>query len=81
LWRWLFIDIKIRKVGNSLGILLPASAIREMELTEGEELDLHLHPNNKQLIITKKEASLYESEEFQKAVKDAVEKALQEREK
>ncbi len=52
-----------------------------MGLNEGEELDLCLHPNNKQFIITKKEAPLYESEEFQKAVKDAVEKVLREREK
>jgi len=55
--------------------------IKDMGLSEGEELDLHLHTNNKQLILTKKEASFYDSEEFQKAVKDAVEKALQEREK
>ncbi|WP_310877199.1 AbrB/MazE/SpoVT family DNA-binding domain-containing protein [Priestia megaterium] len=71
----------MRKVGNSLGIILPATVLKDMGLNEGEELDLCLHPNNKQFIITKKEAPLYESEEFQKAVKDAVEKALQEREK
>jgi putative addiction module antidote len=34
------LQLKVRKVGNSLGVTLPAQAIRELKVAEGDELYL-----------------------------------------
>lgn len=72
-------EIKLRKVGNSTGLIIPSTVVKSMDLKEDETLNMEYNSTTKQLIITKKEASLYESEEFQNAVRDAVETILQER--
>lgn len=72
-------ETKLRKIGNSLGLIIPSSIVKSMDLEDEEILNARFDPTSKQLIITKKEASLYDTEEFQNAVRDAVEKALQNR--
>jgi len=71
-------ESKLRKIGNSLGIIIPKSIANEVNWNAGDDLTIEFNSSTRQLIITKKEASLYESEEFQNAVRDAVEKILQE---
>lgn len=34
------VQLKVRRVGNSLGVTLPASAIRDLNVSEGDELYL-----------------------------------------
>lgn len=47
--------VKIRKIGNSMGILLPKDALSLLNLKEGDEIDLE--PKNKliELILKKRE--------------------------
>jgi putative addiction module antidote len=40
------VGLKIRKVGNSLGIVLPKEVIRRLRTGEGEEIFLIEGPNN-----------------------------------
>lgn len=40
---------QIRKIGNSLGNIIPSSCIRELKLREGSELNVRLNGN--QIII------------------------------
>ena len=38
------VHLKIRKVGNSLGVTLPAEAVRELKVSEGDALYLTQAP-------------------------------------
>ena len=71
---------RIFKNGNSLGLYIPSNYAKALEIEKGDTVYLELDQVNKELTIKlKKEASLYESEEFQNAVRDAVETILQKR--
>lgn len=76
------IESKIFKNGNSLGLYIPANYAKAIGIEKGDSVQLDFNPIDREIVVKlKKEASIYDSEEFQNAVKDAVEKALQEREK
>jgi len=40
-------EIKVRKVGNSLGLLLPKEAVQELNVAEGESLHLCKAPDGR----------------------------------
>lgn len=76
------VETRIFKNGNSLGLYIPSSYAKALDIEKGDTVNLDFNTNTREITIKlKKEASIYDSEEFQNAVKDAVEKALQEREK
>lgn len=39
--------VKVRRVGSSLGVLLPRERIHEVHLQEGDELELAILPHTK----------------------------------
>ena len=43
------VRLTVRKVGNSLGIILPAEAARDLELSEGDKLFLTRGPEGMRL--------------------------------
>ncbi|MEM9939724.1 MAG: AbrB/MazE/SpoVT family DNA-binding domain-containing protein [Pseudomonadota bacterium] len=43
--------IKVRKVGNSLGVVIPADALKRHKVGEGDELLLTLTPNGYSLAV------------------------------
>lgn len=43
------LELTIRKVGNSLGMILPAEAVRELKLSEGDRLFLTKSPEGLRL--------------------------------
>lgn len=45
-------NIKIKNVGNSKGIIIPAHILKNLEITEKDDLELIL--KNKQIVIYKK---------------------------
>jgi putative addiction module antidote len=45
--------IKIRKIGNSLGILIPKDTLSLLHLKEGDELGFEIKVNQIELILKK----------------------------
>jgi putative addiction module antidote len=43
------LQVTVRKVGNSLGMILPAEAVRELNLSEGDRLFLTKSPEGLRL--------------------------------
>ena len=43
------LELRVRKVGNSLGMILPAEAARELKLSEGDKLFLTIGPEGLRL--------------------------------
>ena len=41
--------VKVRKIGTSLGVLLPQDRLRETRVAEGEELEIAIIPHVKNL--------------------------------
>jgi antitoxin component of MazEF toxin-antitoxin module len=46
-------NIKVKIIGNSKGIIIPAHVLKNLEISEKDELELIL--KNKQIVIYKKE--------------------------
>jgi putative addiction module antidote len=44
--RWNVVALKIRKVGNSLGLVLPKEVVSRLRASEGEDVFLLEGPNN-----------------------------------
>lgn len=40
-------NVKVKKWGNSLGVILPAEIVRAKNLKEGTELEILINPKNK----------------------------------
>ncbi|MEL7285177.1 MAG: AbrB/MazE/SpoVT family DNA-binding domain-containing protein [Pseudomonadota bacterium] len=49
--------VKIRKIGNSLGVVIPAEALSRLNVAEGDELLLTLTPNGYQLDVYDEEVA------------------------
>ena len=49
--------IKVRKIGNSLGVVIPAEALSRFSVAEGDELLLTLTPNGYQLDVYDEEVA------------------------
>ena len=43
--------LKVRKIGNSLGVVIPAEALARFKVAEGDELLLTLTPNGYKLDV------------------------------
>ena len=49
--------VKVRKIGNSLGVVIPAEALSRLNVAEGDELLLTLTPNGYQLDVYDEEVA------------------------
>ncbi|MEM9569847.1 MAG: AbrB/MazE/SpoVT family DNA-binding domain-containing protein [Pseudomonadota bacterium] len=49
--------LKVRKIGNSLGVVIPADALSRFSVAEGDELLLTLTPNGYQLDVYDEEVA------------------------
>ncbi len=54
-------EIKIRSIGNSLGIIFPRSIAKEMNLHVEEVIELDVDVENQRLIVERKKQSLREN--------------------
>jgi putative addiction module antidote len=45
--------VKIRKIGNSLGILIPMDTLQLLHLKEGDEIDLETRTKQIDLVLKK----------------------------
>lgn len=43
------LKVKVRKIGTSLGVLLPQDRLHRAQVTEGEELEIAILPHTKDL--------------------------------
>lgn len=49
--------VKVRKIGNSLGVVIPADALSRFKIVEGDELLLTLTPDGYKLDVYDEEVS------------------------
>jgi antitoxin MazE len=64
---------KIRKIGNSLGIGLPAEMLKDLKLSEGDEVEIELRKDKGEIILRNKKITPI-SDDFESRVIDVVEK-------
>ncbi|MEW4131896.1 AbrB/MazE/SpoVT family DNA-binding domain-containing protein [Bacillus thuringiensis] len=48
---------KLRKIGNSMGLLLPKEMLTNMELKEGDEVEISYNIEKKEIILRNKKMS------------------------
>ncbi|MFA1509946.1 hypothetical protein ACDN41_12020 [Priestia aryabhattai] len=73
---------RIRQMGNSLGVLIPAPIVRQLGLEKNQDINVEFLTDSNQLIFSteeKKEALPITLDLLHQVVESAVEKALQER--
>jgi antitoxin MazE len=64
---------KIRRIGNSLGINLPAEMLKEIQLNEGDIVEVELRKEKGEIILRNKKITPI-TNDFESRVIDVVEK-------
>ena len=64
---------KIRRIGNSLGIVLPAEILKEIQLSEGDIVDVELRKDKGEIILRNIKITSI-TDDFESRVIDVVEK-------
>jgi antitoxin MazE len=64
---------KIRRIGNSLGINLPAEMLKEIQLNEGDTVELELRKDKGEIVLRNKKITPI-TDDFESRVIDVVEK-------
>lgn len=74
------VEKKIRKQGNSHAVYLPAKYLEALDLGEGDTVEISLDRDTQEIVIRNtKTAPLTEGSRFDRLVKDAVDKYLNEK--
>jgi antitoxin MazE len=69
---------KIVKNGNSLGLVIPSSIIKELNLNPGDEVDIEFDKNTKTIIITNDETASHLNH-LEQVIRNAVDQYLKEK--
>lgn len=64
---------KIRRIGNSLGIVLPAEILKEIQLSEGDTVEVELRKDKGEIVLRNIKITPITSD-FESRVIDVVEK-------
>ncbi|AKP48440.1 MULTISPECIES: AbrB/MazE/SpoVT family DNA-binding domain-containing protein [Bacillus] len=64
---------KIRRIGNSLGVNLPADMLKEIQLNEGDTVEVELRKDKGEIVLRNKKITPINSD-FESRVIDVVEK-------
>jgi len=64
---------KIRRIGNSLGIVLPAEILKEIQLSEGDIVEVELRKDKGEIILRNIKITSI-TDDFESRVIDVVEK-------
>ncbi|MBE3569856.1 MAG: AbrB/MazE/SpoVT family DNA-binding domain-containing protein [Bacillales bacterium] len=64
---------KIRRIGNSLGVNLPAGMLKEIQLNEGDIVEVELRKDKGEIVLRNKKITPIHSD-FESRVIDVVEK-------
>ncbi|MGZ9868158.1 hypothetical protein ACU3L3_07025 [Priestia endophytica] len=72
-------DIKLRKIGNGTGLILPIKHLRDMGVSVGDLVDVTYDSVTKEIIIRNKETTSSQDARLKRLVKDAVIEALSEK--
>jgi putative addiction module antidote len=69
---------KLRKIGNSIGISLPSDMLKDMELSEGDDVVVEYNTEEKEIVI-KKVNSTPSTDTLIETIRSVVESVLIER--
>jgi antitoxin component of MazEF toxin-antitoxin module len=72
-------DIKLRKIGNGTGLILPIKHLRDMGVSVNDLVDVTYDSVTKEIIIRNKETASSQDARLKRLVKDAVIEALSEK--
>jgi antitoxin MazE len=64
---------KIRRIGNSLGINLPAEMLKEIQLNEGDTVEVELRKDKGEIVLRNKKITPI-TDDFESRVIDVIEK-------